>query len=344
MVLQRMEIEGLFLGLDNIFRHICIHKFNFMGLRIRFSLLIFCSLSVNLLLAQNSGHQIIAKNGDGIFSVLRNRGMNPVKYYADFLTLNEKNIRNGSELIVGVTYYLPDAPDSFVNMGTKINVVKSDEQPIFDSALGKMRLKDSTLNNSVYHLIYAKELRQSNNSLSTPDLMLQLTNDLLVRGAKVYIYEKEISENVEETDGDSIAFKKQELGSFVSAVNKKYLMNSGSYQRLLLVQEKSTEGKGPGVSVHHFDASNEDKKLAASLRDTFKENWEGSVVVDEDISPLKDEAVVYFANNVLPSVTTLDLNFDISKKGGKVKAIKNDLAKLITSGILKDYSKTDFSD
>ena len=344
MVLLKMGIEELFLGLDNIFRHLCIHKYNFMGLRIQFSFLFFCSLFVNLLHSQESHHTVIAKNGDGIFSVLRNSGMNAVKYYVDFLTLNEKNIRKGSELIVGVTYFLPNAPDSFKNMGTKVNVVKSEEQPIFDSTLWKMRLKDSTLNNSVYHLMYAKELQKPDRMGSTPDLMVQLASDLLVRGARVYIYEKEVLQNAEEMEGDSVALKKQEFGTFVSSVNKKYLMNNGSYQRLLLVQEKPNGKERSGVSVHHFNTSAEGKKLASSIQDIFKKNWKGRVVIDENISPLHDEATIYFANNVLPSVTTVDLNFAISKQEGEAKSIKTNLANLITSGILRDYSKTEFSD
>ena len=318
-----------------------------MGLRTQFGFLLFCSLFVNLVHSQNSNHTVIAKNGDGIFSVLRSSGINPVKYYADFLDLNEKNIRNGSELIVGTTYFLPDAPDSFKNMGTKVNVVKSEEQSIFDSALGKMRLKDSTLNHSVYHLMYAKELGQTDNMKSTPEFMVQLASDLVVRGARVYIYEQENSQNLEEMEGDSVALKKQEFGTFVSAINKKYLMNNGSYQRMILVQEKPNSKGISNLSVHHFNTSAEGEKLAGSLHEIFKKNWKGKVVIDEDVTPLHDDATIYFANNLLPSFITVDLNFNDSKKKegkAKEKSIKTDLANLITSGILKDYSKTDFSD
>jgi N-acetylmuramoyl-L-alanine amidase len=270
--------------------------------------------------------------------------MNPVKYYADFLTLNEKNIRNGSELIVGATYVLPDAPDSFKNMGTRIDVVKSKEQPIFDSALGEMRLKDSTLYNSVYHLMYTKESRPSEHAGSTPDFMERLANDLLVRGAKVYIYEKKILENAGEAEEDSIALKKKEFGTYISAINKRYLMNNGRYQRLLLVQERSTDKKVSGVSVHHFETSLDGKNLAGNLRDIFRKNWKGTVINDEETPPLHNEATNYFANNVLPSLTTIDLNFDGSKNEVKIKSIQTDIAELITSGILKDYSNTHFSD
>ncbi len=315
-----------------------------MGLRISFSLLFFCSLIVNLLHSQSTHNKVIAENGDGIFSVLRKSGMNPIKYYADFLTLNEKNIRNGSELMVGATYLLPDAPDSFKNMGTRIDVVKSEERPIFDSALGQMRLKDSTLNNSVYHLMYTKESRPSDYTEFTPDFMVRLANDLLVRGAKVYIYEKEIVENTGEAEEDGIVLKKKEFGAYVSAINKRYLRNNGKYQRLLLVQEKSTDIKVSAVSVHHFDTSIDGKNLASNIRDIFKKNWKSIVINEEDTPPLHNEATIYFSNNVLPSVTTIDLNFDVSKKEGKVKSIETNIAELITSGILKDYSNTDFSD
>ncbi|UWX54582.1 hypothetical protein NYZ99_17135 [Maribacter litopenaei] len=59
---------------------------------------------------QTSPNTIVAKTGDGIFSVLRKSGIHPIKYYEQFLVLNGDNIKNGSELIVGKEYMLPRCP------------------------------------------------------------------------------------------------------------------------------------------------------------------------------------------------------------------------------------------
>ena len=307
--------------------------------------LFFFFLFINSLHSQDSLNVIVAKNGDGIFSVLRNNGINPVKYYGDFLSLNEENIRNGSELIVGKSYFLPEAPDSFKNMGTLINVDDFKERPIFNLELGSMRLKDSTLRKTVYHLMYSGTLKELDRDGGTPDFMIQLANDLLVRGAKVYVYEKGNEENLHEVEQDSVNFKRIKLGTYVTIINRKYLINKGNYQRLLAVQqENQNDTKESRVSVHHFNDGNEGKKLASNLQDIFKKNWKSNVIVEEGVSPSTDESVIYLSKNVLPSVTTIDFNFDPSKKAGTDKWIKKDLAKLITTGILNDYSNTSFSD
>lgn len=344
MVLQKMGKEVLFLGLGNIFNHICGHKYVLMGLRIHLVFLLSFSFLINSLHSQDSLNTIVAKNGDGIFSMLRKNGMEPVKYYEDFLNLNEKNIRKGSELIVGKIYFLPDAPDSFKNMGTQINVDTSKENPIFNSELSLMKLKDSTLKNTVYFLMYSKNLQDLKETGSTPSFITQLAYDLLIRGARVYVLDKEAKKNDLYTEEDSENFHKEELGSYVGIINKKYLRNNGSYQRLLVVQQKSTSAKDFTISVHHNNKSREGKRLASNLQDIFAKNWVSRPVTEKSISPFNDETTIYLAKNVLPSVTTIDFNLNPSEKGIKIKSVKTDLAKIITGGILQDYSNTNFSD
>ena len=315
-----------------------------MGLRTHLGLFFFL-LSINSLHSQDSLNSVVAKNGDGIFSVLRNNGINPVKYYGDFLKLNENNIRNGSELIVGKSYFLPDAPDSFKSMGTLVNVDDFKEWPIFERELGSMKLKDSTLRKTVYHLVYSRNLETASIAEGMPDFMVQLSNDLLIRGAKVYLYEKEPASKISSPEDSTQVSKRNEFGAYIATINKKYLINNGSFQRVLIFQqENQKDRKDLSVAVHHFDKGRDGKRLANSLQDIFKKNWKGNVVVEEEISQSTDEAIIYLAKNVLPSVTTIDFNFDPSTKSGMGKSSRTDLAKLITSGILNDYSNTGFSD
>lgn len=315
-----------------------------MALRILLSLLLFTFFS-NSLQSQDSLNTVVAKNGDGIFSILRNNGINPVKYYGDFLDLNEENIRNGSELVVGKFYFLPQAPDSFKSMGTLVNVDNFKERPIFDKELGAMKLKDNTLKKTVYHLVYSRNLETLSITESTPDFMVQLSNDLLIRGAKVYLYERGTTKEMTETEEPTEILAKSRLGNYITYINKKYLMNNGSFQRVLVFQEENQKDtKDLSVAVHHFDEGEDGKNLAKNLQDIFKKNWKGKVVFEEEASPSVDEAVIYLAKNVLPSITTIDFNFDPSLKSEIGKSVEKDLAKHITTGILNDYSNTSFSD
>ncbi|NNK76128.1 MAG: hypothetical protein HKP42_08690, partial [Maribacter sp.] len=114
---------------------------------------LFTILSLNTVIAQDSLQTVIAKNGDGIFSILRNEGIDVVKYYAEFLDLNENKIIKGSQLTVGEVYLIPDAPDSFKRRGIRIEMPDAKEIPIFKEELASLKIKDSTLNNTVFYVL-----------------------------------------------------------------------------------------------------------------------------------------------------------------------------------------------
>ena len=68
-----------------------------------------------LLLGQVEQNRVVAQDGDGIFSMLRKQGLDPVKYYEEFVELNQDNLKNGSELHLGREYIIPYAADSYKN-------------------------------------------------------------------------------------------------------------------------------------------------------------------------------------------------------------------------------------
>ena len=102
---------------------------------------------------QDSLQTVVAKNGDGIFSMLRNEGIDIVKYYAKFVELNAAKIENGSHLAIGVEYQIPNAPDSFKNMGRNVQWPDGVETAIFEGKLASLKKRDSSLKNTVYYLV-----------------------------------------------------------------------------------------------------------------------------------------------------------------------------------------------
>jgi len=311
------------------------------------SILVFLSLfAFSILSSQVRMDTVIAINGDGIFSLLRKSGINPVKYYEGFYKLNEKDIRNGSELIVGKKYLLPEAPDSFKNMGVRIAVDENKEKAIFDKELPKFALKDSTLKNTVYYLMYSNNLKGKDISESSNNFIIRLAKELLIRSAKVYILEDDSEENGLKIDGEYKNFQKSELGKYTGIINKKYLMNSGNYQRLIVLQEFNKSNKNYALTVQHHSPSKEGQMLAGSLQDIFRKNAVRRTTTKKGISSFEDETSIYLAKNVLPTVTTISL--DSGKKalenGIEVKPGRTYLAKMITNGILNDYSNNNFSD
>jgi len=168
---------------------------------------------VNVIYAQDSVKTIVAQDGDGIINVLRGHGMNVTKYYERFLELNEGNIRKGSELHLGRTYYLPDAPDSFEQMGRKIELTDKINTAIFSEELYSIRKKDNSLENTVYYMIL-DEHNSSNLNRVSIEIAKRMAKELLTHGAKVFIIENVLDKNAD-------------LGEYSTTINKLFLRNNG---------------------------------------------------------------------------------------------------------------------
>ena len=306
-----------------------------MTLSKHFLLIVFVLLPLNNILAQDSLQTVVAKEGDGIFSLLRNEGIDIVKYYADFLELNENKIKNGSRLIVGEEYLIPDAPDSFKRRGTKVLMPDAKETPIFESELASLTIKDSTLNHAVFYILTDKgkgdfeDAKKSNDGIAT-----RMARKLLQSGARVYL--------LNSSSKDSL-----ELIDFVTVINKKYLRHTGDYQRLLVINNHDIGTKSKtDVTVYHYAESHEGKKFADNILRMFGKNTLELQTLNDYSEVFVDAKDVTFAKNILPTITFIDMGLKNSndKKSIKVTTNKKNITDLITSGILSDYSNTVFED
>ena len=295
----------------------------------------FILLGMSFLLAQGSMAQdslqtVIAKEGDGIFSMLRDQGIEISKYYGAFLELNGDKVKNGSELILGAKYKIPHAPDSFKNMGRKIQFPDEKENAIFNAELATLKRIDSTLKHTVYYLITdykgSKEVQD--------EIAKRMARKLLQRNAKVYL--------LDNVKNDSL-----NLMDLTSIINKKYLMHSGDYQRLLLISsnELSTRTKA-NVTVYHNGESEESKRMANNILMMFGKNAVKQKKLDAYAEEFTDFGIITFAKNMLPTVTLIEIGKknDEKKKTLKVASNKNYIADLIANGILSDYSSLEFED
>jgi N-acetylmuramoyl-L-alanine amidase len=311
-----------------------------MKIKPLFLFIILCSCTA--LFSQTKLDTVVAQKGDGIFSILRKSGIHPVKYYVDFLDLNKDSIKGASELMVGRKYVLPNAPDSFKNMGTFIHVDEVGEVPLFDADLLKMKQRDSTLKNTVYYLIQTDNKTEDNQVQTQNEFTAKLSKDLMERGARVYVLQKSITtldNNNEEGDAENAI---ADFGELTSIVNKKYLMHNGSYQRLLMIRDAKSNKKEISITMHHYDKNADGLRLAESFRDIFKKNAIGIIKTNQGIFPFTDQLSVYLAKNLLPSVTIMDING--SQEGISLRSGKFTLSELITKGILQDHTNLNFTD
>ena len=309
-----------------------------MKINTLFFLSILCSY--NVLLSQTKLDTVVAQNGDGIFSILRKSGIHPVNYYVDFLELNKDAIKGASELVAGRKYVLPYAPDSFKNMGTFIQLDKEEEQPLFDTELVQMKQRDSTLNNTVYHLIYKGEAPNNTGENSLDAFILKLSKDLMERGARIYVLNQNTTSASRDSTLTEVENTVANFGELTSIVNKNYLKNNGSYQRVLLIRDSKLAKNRISIAMYHYINSIDGQRLAESFREIFKKNAIGKVKTGHGISPFTDEPNIYLAKNLIPSVTIMDIN-GVPEEGIQVGSVQSALPQLITKAIVEDYANMD---
>lgn len=171
-------------------------------------------------LAQTSLKTVIAAQGDGVFSILRKNGVDPVKYYKEFIALNKEHLNSENGLYIGKTYFLPEIEDSTaidterttlndsvpvksidsISMKStdSIPVVKKLEYPIFGETYGSVKVEDSILSGATYYLISGHggpdpgALEKANGKLISEDeyaydVTLRLARKLITHNAKVFI-------------------------------------------------------------------------------------------------------------------------------------------------------------
>ncbi len=285
--------------------------------------------------AQDPLRTVIAKNGDGVFSLLRNEGIEIVKYYSEFIELNKTKIVNGSHLIIGEEYRIPHAPDSFKNMGLDIEFPNGKEIPIFDGELASLKKKDSSLQNTVYYLIADSRNKNKEGMKNTNnDILIGMARKLLQHSARVYLLGNTLNASLD-------------LIELANLINKRYLKHKGTYQRVLIIKtDNSKVGSRTDATVYHYAASKEGKKMADNILGIFDKNSVKHRSIEEYSTVFTDFKNISFAKNILPAITFVEMGTNIpnNKKTLKISSNKKNITDLITNGILSDYSRVEFED
>jgi N-acetylmuramoyl-L-alanine amidase len=311
---------------------------------------VFLMLCPLLVLGQAPKNKVIAESGDGIFSILRKQGLNPAKYYAEFIELNKKNLKGGSELHLGRAYLIPNAEDSFKKTAVTVKADVDGEESIFNSELATISPKSSKLKNAVIYLISGNSINNTSSSANkiTEEITLSLAQDLMVHGAQVYLIKSEskkhsntISENLNDSTEGAMADLSQ-MQEYVEIINKKYLKHSGKYQRLLITRvNNNITDEHCEVSVYHHNSSENGRRIASNIQRIFNENSMESKPFKEYTEVFADKNNLYLAKNALPAITLVDIDGGKKPSEEDVIVVDSDqelLSNLITSGVLNDYA------
>jgi N-acetylmuramoyl-L-alanine amidase len=308
---------------------------------------------------------VTAQSGDGIYSLLRDQGLNPLEHYKDFVQLNEGNLRNGTELYAGRNYQIPYALDNIPVTGTAEVPGSGIQYPIFGKGQEYVEPLSSRLNGTVYYLISGHggpdpgAIERHNGKTIAEDeyaydVTLRLARQLLSHGAVVYVIIRDPNDGIRddralELDTDEVTFPNEtiplsqleRLQQRVDAVNKLYLKHQGAYQRLIVTHVDSrSEGRNIDVFFYHHEKSRNGKRLAESIHKTFQDKYRKYQPNREYTGTFSDRSNLYMVKNTLPAMAYIEIG-NIRNKRDQRRIFDPDnrqaLAKWISEGLLLDY-------
>ena len=187
--------------------------------------------------------KVKAKKGDGIYSILRNNGLEPTVYLKSFISFNDSILGDEKRLLIGQSYILPfkkkdSLPKSAMNsiaksgintipklvIGTvpKIPVKPVRSYPIFGEEHSDIIIENNRLKGAIYYLVSGHggpdpgATVKLNDKLLCEyeyayDVTLRLARKLIAQGAEVYIIIRDKNDGIRdvrilEADWDEVNY------------------------------------------------------------------------------------------------------------------------------------------
>jgi len=323
--------------------------------------------------SQTAVKTVIAEKGDGIYSILRKQGINPVRHYGHFVDLNHDNLRDSVHLYEGREYIMPSVPvDTVPVVGSvekKATEIKSVSNIVTHDLFGKKyadtEVRSNKLEGNIYYLISGHggpdpgAIVNYNGKIIAEDeyaydITLRLAKELISHGATAYIIIRDLNDGIRdqrvlEIDRDEVAYPNEEiplnqlqrLKQRVDAVNKLYLENTGKYQRLIVTHVDSrSKGQNIDVFFYHHEDSKNGKRLAESIHETFLKKYRQYQPNRDYGGTFGDRSGLYLVKNTLPAMAYIEVG-NIKNKKDQKRILEPDnrqaLAKWISEGVLLDY-------
>lgn len=325
--------------------------------------------------SQDSTRTVIADKGDGIYSLLRKQGMDPVLHYRHFVRLNKDNLWDSVHLYEGREYILPPvvADPAIIVDTIREKATEIQELPhilgedIFGKDHAKVYIKSDKLKGAIYYLtsghggpdpgaVANYEGKMIAEDEYAYDITLRLAKELMAHGAETYIIIRDPNDGIRdyrvlEMDRDEVAYPNEEiplnqlerLKQRVGIVNKLYLENKGKYQRLIAIHVDSrSKGQNIDVFFYHHEHSKNGKHLAESIHETFSGNYRKYQPNRTYEGTFTDRSGLYLVKNTLPAIAFIEVG-NIRNKRDQRRILDPDnrqaLAKWISEGVILDRER-----
>lgn len=266
--------------------------------RILLTLFLTFVFSVQILTAQNK--EVVAKSGDGIYSLLKRNGLDP-KLYADaFIELNKNRLGKNNSLYLEVKYKLPNPLNNTVSspVSNAKLTTQSKKFDIFGDKYANVEIESDELKGAIYYLVAGHGGpdpgavgRYNNHQVCEDeyayDVTLRMARKLIEKGATVYMITRDKNDGIRDesilkADKDEVCYpnrtiplnQMKRLRQRVDATNKLYKKNPKAFQRVIIMHVDSrSKGQNIDIFFYHDARSKTGKKTAQILQRTFHDKY-----------------------------------------------------------------------
>jgi N-acetylmuramoyl-L-alanine amidase len=256
-------------------------------------------------------------------------------------------------------------------MASELDVDQNNSSPkqvvkfeIFGSDYERVEIVSNTLQGAVYYLISGHggpdpgAVAKYNGKTITEDeyaydITLRLARVLISHGAKVYMITRDMNDGIRDTwhlapDKDERVYPNQKipagqverLQQRVNIVNKLYVQNKGSYQRMVEIHiDSRSKGNGTDVFFYYNPQSVAGKRLAEALRSTMSEKYDKHQP-GRGYNGTVSARALYMLRNSYPVASFIELgNIHHERDVKRLIVVQNRqaLAEWLAQGLIKDY-------
>lgn len=309
--------------------------------------------------AQNENREVVAQQGDGIYSLLKKNGLQPSDFHA-FVDLNKNRLGPNNSLIAGRKYKLPSAGShAVVSTDATSKVYK-----IFGPKYQNVFIKSQQLKGATYYLKSGHGgpdpgavAKYQNHLLCEDeyayDVVLRLGRNLIEHGATVHFIIIDPNDGIRDEqflkpDKDEVCYPNlpipinqvQRLRQRTEAVNKLYNQNRGGFHRMISVHvDARSKSQNIDVFFYHDERSKTGAKTANILKKTFEEKYRRHQPNRGYRGTVSDRNL-YVVKNSIPVSVYIELgNIHHTRDQQRIinPANRQALANWLTDGLIEDF-------
>ena len=295
---------------------------------------------------------VTAKEGDGIYSLLRQNGVTPTPAaVSEFKSMNERALGGKDVLLVGRTYKVASTSKVY---------------PIFGSTYERVPVLTDRLEGHVYYIVGGHggpdpgtigefEGKLLPEDEIAYDTSLRLARNLIQEGASVFIIVRDENDGIRdaesfELDTDEVYLggtkivrsHSQRLRDRTKIINRLYDQNKSwakSQQVISLHVDAYGAKVEPQIDVHFKTASKSGYKLSKSLRDTMVAKYAEFQPNRTYKGGIDNSANLWLLNNTTPVAVLVELG-NIRHKGDQYRLVKpanrQAIADWLRDGLIKN--------